>query len=400
MSRRSGTGANGDDPGAPRDEGLSIFGPLELPRDETEYLPAYDEHDQYGDAGGTRVATPSMIVPPHPGPPPAGPPAYPGGPPPGYPAGPPPGAAPFQAAAPPRAPGAEPATPGTFPEDLFRPGPSAGPAAPPGPHAYAPPPPPMSGQPQYAAPAMPPRRTDHAGGAGDGFGGSGVRGGSGDSGGGFGNVPRGAIVAGAVGVVAVVLVVVLLVGGVFDSKSGGTGNAGVSGTPAATPTASAPATSAAPSKTPKTQIQQMDQLLDTSAGSRTAVQQAVNEIERCGDIATAVQTLNDAAAQRDEQVRALGQMKTDEIPRGDELAQWLRKAWEASARADRAFAAWGRENAADECADGGKRAKSTDDKRAATRESGTATAAKNKAVAIWNDAARQAGLKSRVAGEI
>ncbi|NUU20532.1 MAG: hypothetical protein HOV68_03295, partial [Streptomycetaceae bacterium] len=230
-------------------------------------------------------------------------------------------------------------------------------------------------------------------------GGPGGQGGPGGPTGGSGrDIPRGAIIAASVGVVAVVLIVVLVVGGVFDNKDGGADNAGGSGTP--TPTGSARTTSAPPSTPPKSQMQQMDDLLNTSAGSRTQVQQAVNEIEKCGDITNAVKTLNDAATDRDQQVRTLSQLKTDQIPRGAELSEWLRKAWEASAKADRAFAAWGQENAADACARGGKRAKTTDSKRDATRESGTATNAKNKAVAIWNDAAKESGLNSRTAGEI
>jgi hypothetical protein len=89
MSGRPGSGRSGEGPGQPRDEGLSIFGPLELPRDETEYLPAYDEYAaDYGPGGiaadgATRIATPSMLVPPDPGYPAGHPPGYPGSPPPG-----------------------------------------------------------------------------------------------------------------------------------------------------------------------------------------------------------------------------------------------------------------------------------------------------------------------------
>ncbi|MCF2529478.1 hypothetical protein [Yinghuangia soli] len=408
MSSRPEAGAPGEEPGAPKDEGLSIFGPLELPRDETDYYPypAYDADPGYGDAaGGTRVATPSMIVPPAPG----HPPAYPGhpAPPPGYPPTPqghPPGTpyGPPQAVMPPAGgPGAAPAA-DPF-AGLFRPGPSAGPAAAPmagagyaqPAHGYGAPPPPGAGQPQYAAPAMPQRRDPY----GSGPGGPGASGGPG-SGRGGGGVPRNVMVIGAVVAAVVLVVAALFASGALGGDDDKAKNAGGSGSPSGSP--SGAASSAPPAQPAKTQVQQMDELLQVSAGSRAKVSQAVSEIQKCGDaITTAVQTLNDAAAQRDEQVANLDRLKVDQIDRGTELVDWLRKAWTASAAADRSLAAWGQENADGECAEeDGKKAKSTDDKRAADRASGDATRAKNEAVKIWNPVAGQAGLKSRTANDI
>lgn len=421
MSGRPGSGAPGEEPGAPKDEGLSIFGPLELPRDESGGYPVYDDQDAgqgpgnhspgnhgpgnygdgnyggYGDAGGTRVATPSMIVPPDPALPPMPPPAYPGGPPPGYPSapgqhGPPPGPPapqtpqgwPGGAQASPQY-GPQPSAPADDPfAALFRPGPSAGPAAgpaypPAGQASYSAPPPPVSGQPQYAAPAMPPRHYEAVPGPAP------------------RNSRRTPIIAGSVVAAAALVVAALFAGGVFD---GGDKTKTAGGTGSPSPSTSANNPPPPPTTAPvKTQAQQLDELLEVSAGSRTKVAGAVAKIERCDDIAAAVQTLNDAAAQRDQQVKTLATLKTDQIPRGDELVEWLRKAWEASARADRSFAAWGQENAEGECEDG-KRAKSTDDKRDANQASGEATSAKNKAIVIWNAVARTEGLKQRTATEI
>lgn len=410
MSGRPGSGAAGEESGAPKDEGLSIFGPLELPRDESGGYPVYDEYDGadnaghgggYGDAGGTRIATPSMIVPPDPGGPPPPPPVYPGGPPPGYPAAPGvhshpappspqgwPGApAPPQQYGPPphgHSAGQQSGPAGDDPfASLYRPGPSPGPSANPG---YAPGaahygPPPGGGQPHYAAPAMPPRHHESGPGAPPRDG------------------RRRTIVAGSVVAVAALVVALLFAGGVFDGGDE-TKNAG-GGTPAPTVTGAAvpPPVATSPSAAPKSQAEQMDELLGVSAGSRSKVSGAVAKIERCDDIDAAVRTLDEAAEQRDEQIRKLAALKTDQIARGDELVEWLRKAWEASARADRAFAAWGRENAEGECEDG-KRAKTTGDKRDAGRASTEATTAKSRAVAIWNPVAKDAGLQERKASEI
>ncbi|MEU8139195.1 hypothetical protein [Streptodolium elevatio] len=435
MSGRPGSGAPGEEPGAPKDEGLSIFGPLELPRDESGGYPAYDEYDGagnhgqnpgygggYGDAGGTRIATPSMIVPPDPSQPPAPPPGYPAGPPPGYPAAPaahghpapqapqgwpgspapqygPPQGPPHSGtphSGPPQsgAPHSGPPADDPF-ASLFRPGPSAGPA--PGPPAgsgyaqsgppYVGPPPHVSGQPQYAAPAMPPRHHESAPGSGPGSPPGAAR--------------RRVIVGGSVAAVAVLLIAGLFASGAFDGGDKAKNTGGGSAAPTASGAAVPPPTTApaSPTATAKSQAQQMDELLDVSAGSRTKVAGAVAKIERCDDVDTAIRTLDDAAKQRDQQIQKLGALKTDQIPRGDELVEWLRKAWQASARADRSFAAWGRENAKGECEDG-DRAKSTDDKRDANKASGEATTAKGKAVAIWNEAAEAAGLQPRKATEI
>lgn len=374
MSGRPGSGAPGEEPGAPKDEGLSIFGPLELPRDESGGYPTYEEYggadNPGGDGGGTRIATPSMIVPPDPSRPP-GPPAYPGGPPPGYPA------APGAPQGWPGAPAPQYGPPQGGPADdpfasLYRPGPPAGPG-------YAAPPPPVSGQPQYAAPAMPPRHHESA----------------------PGPVPgarRRVIVVGSVAAVAVLLVAALFASGVFGGGDE-TKNAG-GGSPAPTASGAAVAPPVATSSAPaKSQAQLMDELLDVSAGSRTKVAGAVADIERCRNVDAAIRTLDDAAEQRDQQIQKLDALKTDEIARGDELVEWLRKAWEASARADRSFADWGRENAEGECEDG-DRAKTTGDKRDANKASGEATTAKTRAVTIWNEAAKAAGLQTRKATEI
>lgn len=391
MSRPGGRGA---DPGEPREEGLSIFGPLELPRDETDYQqPAYDP-DDYGDAaGGTRIATPSMLLPP----PGAGAPVYPAGPPPAFPppAGAPPGYGPPAGFAqpgppPPGSPAGAPPADDPF-GNLFRPGTSTGPA--PAPYASGPPvsvpPPPMGGpggQPQYAPPAMPPRQDDYAGAP---------------SGGGR-SVPRGALVAGAIGTAVVLLFAGLFAAGAFDGGDGKgdeTKNAGAgSGAPATAGTAGAAPPASAPA--PKTQAQELDELMGLSAGARVKVNGAVTEIQKCGDLQNAVQTLNDAATQRDKQIARLGKLKTDQITSGPELVDWLRKAWTASAKSDRSLAAWGTENAQGECRHG-KRAKDEGkNKRAADDAGKEATQAKNKAVALWNPVATQAGLPTRAATEI
>lgn len=399
MGGRPGSGAEGQDPHAPQDDGLSIFGPLELPRDETDYHAAYEEPQGYGGGyppydqapGGTRVATPSMLVPPDPGMPgapgfpPAGPPpAYPGGPPPGYPPPVPPGPQPYAAAAPPPAPPA----PEGFPDMLFRPGPSSGPASAPvpgygAPHHY-PAVPPGPGQPQYSAPAMPQRRAD------SGLGSAASRGGP----------PRGVLIIAVVGAAAVLLAAGLFASGALsdDDKAKNAGGAGTSaGQGSGSPAPASPSPS--PPKPTKSQAQQMDELLQVSAGSRNKVGEAVRAIERCDDIDTAVQTLNDAAAQRDQQVQALAALQTDQFSRGAELTGFLRQAWEASARADRAYAAWGQESAEDSCEDG-RRAKSTDNRKDADAASREATTAKAKAVALWNPEATKAGLSPRTANEI
>ncbi|MFI6587582.1 hypothetical protein [Embleya sp. NPDC050493] len=437
-----GRGPNGEQPGP------SPFGPLELPRDETEVLPRFEDYADQGPPQGYGAPQPYpgrqqpydadayRPNPAHPSPPgapaeqpgatrlgpqpafapPAGPgqvPPRPSHAPPGAPAAAPTGAPPAgpDLFRPSPSPAAGPAdATQVFPANLFRdegppagtgavdapgqptPAPYAPPAAPPG-HAspsagYAAPQP---YTPHYAPPTGPPH--------GPGPGNHADPGPAGRS--------RTPLIAAGVGALVVVAAIGVFASGAFgDDEKSDTADKGAAaattGAPAK-PGASAgatPGTTAPPAKADDGAAEQataVDRLLQDGAGSRQTVSRAVQQIQKCEDPAAGAQSLTEAARQRDQQIAGLGKLTTDKLSGGTELVAGLRDAWAASAESDRELAAWGTEMAHGGCK--GHHAENTDHKRAADRASGRATTAKNKVVGLWNPIATTYNLKKRTAGE-
>ncbi|WP_406297151.1 hypothetical protein OG948_15685 [Embleya sp. NBC_00888] len=451
-------GGGGEQPPGP-----SPFGPLELPRDETEVLPRFEDYaDQgppqgygapqqpYGAAqpygGGPYPPNePYRTNPPHPQAP-GGPADQPGAtrlaPLPGL----APPAAPGQVPprpmhAPPGAPGAVGASagPAVGPE-LFRPGPApaAGPAdatqvfpaglfrddvgaspAGPGPagtsgqplppaYSAQPAPPAYTAQPAAPGPAGPPAAAGYAAqqpyspqyappGTPPHGPGPGGHGGSGSG------RPRTPLIAAGVGALVVVAAIGVFASGAFgnDDKSDNADKGAATGSSAKPdPSGSgAPGATAPPAKADEAgaQASAVDRLLQAGAGSRQVVSQAVQRIQKCDDPAAGVQSLNEAAQQRDQQLAGLAKLSTDKLTGGAQLVAGLRDAWTASAESDRELAAWGTEMTQGGCK--GKHAENTDHKRAADRAGGRATTAKNKVVGLWNPIATEHNLKQRTAGE-
>ncbi|GCD98920.1 hypothetical protein [Embleya hyalina] len=448
-----GTGGHGPNGGQP---GPSPFGPLELPRDETEVLPRFEDYadqgppEQYGQGAypGQPQGYPGQQQ-PYPGQQPysgqqsfPGQQGYPGQQP--YPAQQPP--APGQhdpnglfrpepgQPQPPAAPGQMPprpmhtppggaavgsplAPPGTGPQpagaadptqvfevSLFRDEVAGSPPAGTGPVGIPAPPirPAYSGQPAppsggypaaqsagYAAPqpaapqygphTVPP--VDHGGP-------------------GRGRTP---LIAAGVGALVVVAAIGVFASGAFgdDDKSdkADKGAAATAGPKPETSGSGAPGTSTPPAKANEgaAQASAVDRLLQSGAGSRQVVSQAVQKIQKCDDPAAGAQSLNEAARQRDQQLAGLDKLTTDKLTRGADLVAGLREAWTASAESDRELAAWGNEMAHGGCKD--HKAEYTDHKRAADRAGGRATTAKNKVVGLWNPIAADNNLGKRSAGD-
>ncbi|MGW4434304.1 hypothetical protein ACWELO_00690 [Streptomyces sp. NPDC004596] len=196
----------------------------------------------------------------------------------------------------------------------------------------------------------------------------------------------------AVGVGIVVLGV-----GAGALLSGGGGDKGTDGKTVA---ASSPVTqdspSAAESADPaEQQAIALDKLLADSGSSRASVIQAVANVRRCDNLGQAATDLRNAAKQRNDLVTRLGQLSVDKLPANAELTAALTKAWQASAAADNHYAAWAGQ------VGGGKkgchkgRARGTGETQAGDRESGTASAQKVRAAALWNTIAKKYGLAQR-----
>ncbi|MEU6589109.1 hypothetical protein ABZ923_07735 [Streptomyces sp. NPDC046881] len=195
----------------------------------------------------------------------------------------------------------------------------------------------------------------------------------------------------AVGVGIVVLGVgagALLSGG-GDKDKGGADKTVAAASPATTEGSASPAADPA-----RQQAVELDKLLADSGSSRTSVIQAVADVRRCDNLDQAATNLRDAAGQRGELVTRLGKLSVDKLPGNADLTAALTKAWQASAAADNHYAAWaGQAKNRKVCHKG--HARTTGETQAGNRESGTASAQKTKAAALWNTIAQKYGLTQR-----
>ncbi|MFH8771849.1 hypothetical protein [Streptomyces sp. NPDC017958] len=207
---------------------------------------------------------------------------------------------------------------------------------------------------------------------------------------------RGGRTGSRVPLIAAVGVGIIIVGfGVGAMFSGGGGDEGndkktvAAASPATQDSASAAADPA------QQQAAALDKLLADSGSSRASVIQAVANVRRCNNLGQSASDLRDAAKQRADLVARLGKLSVDKLPNNAALTAALTKAWQASAAADNHYAAW-----ADQVGGGRKgchkgQARGTAQTQAGNRESGTASAQKVKAAALWNTIAQKYGLTQR-----
>ncbi|EDY43575.2 membrane protein [Streptomyces sp. SPB074] len=281
--------------------------------------------------------------------------------------------------------------------------PAIRPQSPPPPAYGYPPPPPAYGYPQQSGPGKAPPPAAY----GNGHGNGGYDDGGYDNGydksarGGGGNRNKGLLIAiGGVCVVALGLGLGALYGGGGDD-----------GDEAKTSPVSATASETrqngdgakgdkkserpSPSADPvKEQAVGLDKLLADSNNSRDAVVRSVGNIGGCKDLGKAAADLRDAARQRNELVKRLGQLPVDKLPRQDELKSALARAWKASATADNHYAAWADQTGKHGGCPGGH-ARSTNQRNAGDRASGQATSAKEQASGLWNEIATKYELTKR-----
>lgn len=162
--------------------------------------------------------------------------------------------------------------------------------------------------------------------------------------------------------------------------------------PAASASSAAPDGSGGGASAAENQAKQLDQLLKQSGGSRTAVINAVANINSCNDLDHAAADLRAAAKQRGELMTRLKTLPVDQLPDHQQLVDALNKAWTASAAADNHYAAW-----ADQVHQGKRmckhgKARATGQTAAGNNESGNATQAKKTAVGLWNAIAKKYNL--------
>ncbi|WP_371579263.1 hypothetical protein [Streptomyces sp. NBC_01314] len=162
----------------------------------------------------------------------------------------------------------------------------------------------------------------------------------------------------------------------------------------------APEESASASADPaKEQAVALDKLLADSGDSRNSVIKAVANIRTCTNLGQAATDLRDAAKQRNDLVTRLGGLSVDKLPDNKALTTSLTKAWQASASADNHYAAWADQAAGRKgCRKG--QARATGQTQAGNQASGTASAEKTKAAALWNTIATTYSLTQRQAVQL
>ncbi|MFE2910729.1 hypothetical protein [Kitasatospora indigofera] len=145
----------------------------------------------------------------------------------------------------------------------------------------------------------------------------------------------------------------------------------------------------------------LDGLLGRNDGTRGEVSSAVNAVSSCSGrsgVLAAAATLRKAAADRAALVGRIDGVDLSRLPAGQALATALRDSWNASARADLAFARWADQAASGGC-DGGAM-EQTSDWDEGLSASQAATRAKQEFVRAWNPVAQSFGLSARVADAI
>lgn len=118
---------------------------------------------------------------------------------------------------------------------------------------------------------------------------------------------------------------------------------------------------------------------------------AVSAVKKCDNPSSAQTALTQASAQRKQLMTSLAALKVDKLPTGKQLVDQLNQAWQASANADDAYAAWAGDFA--QSCDPTKVGQDAN-LQSGDQASGTATSAKAQASGTWNAIAQQAGLPS------
>lgn len=194
------------------------------------------------------------------------------------------------------------------------------------------------------------------------------------------------------GIALIVVAVTSLSFGLMWGRAGGGAQAGSAQAGGAGANDAGRATMAA-------QARNVDRLLSASTSARDGVVTAVVQTRQCKHIGRSIRDLRAAAGKREQLVTRLRQLDVGAIPRGQQAVASLRRAWNASARADRAFAAWAQVVGAPRGCSGGTPVTGPHYRRA-LRASAAASEAKARFVRLWNPIAASTGLPRRSEKEI
>jgi hypothetical protein len=181
------------------------------------------------------------------------------------------------------------------------------------------------------------------------------------------------------------------------TSSSSTVQPGTSGAPAPS-YAPGPSYAPVPASDLPTQAGAVDALLSMSVSSRAAVVQAAAQIGACTSLAGAKSAMTAAATTRETAANNAATLPVSALPNGSGVISLLVNMMQASATADRGYAAWADDVAAGGCRGGS--ATHTANFTAAEAASSQATALKQQFAAAWNPIATQAGLPTRTADQL
>jgi hypothetical protein len=205
---------------------------------------------------------------------------------------------------------------------------------------------------------------------------------------------------GAVVVVSTAVVVILRDGGSPAASSTSPQTVNSTGT-AATAAATTTATTATATTTAEatgdaySQATAVDRLLDASSATRTKLNAAIDQVERCTGIAGAVTAFEQVEAERSDQVAQAQRFRVDALPDGESMRGALVAALRHSLEADQYFTAWAR--AVDGCRRAAPHNADYSRGRAASDQAG---AAKVQFLALWNPTASRLGISTRSRNDI
>jgi hypothetical protein len=131
--------------------------------------------------------------------------------------------------------------------------------------------------------------------------------------------------------------------------------------------------------------QALAQLLASSVSDRSAVVNAVSDVNACGDVSQDEQTFQQAASSRQQLIGQLSSLSgASTLPA--QMLQDLTAAWQASVQADQDFAAWASDENSGGCTPDGS---GDSNFHAATGPDNEATTDKMAFVSLWNPIASQ-----------
>jgi serine/threonine protein kinase len=172
-------------------------------------------------------------------------------------------------------------------------------------------------------------------------------------------------------------------------------------TPAAsTPAASSPSSSAASSPPASVLASQqaaaLSSLLASSAAARTALHNAVNQVDACTNLSGAVSQLQAVVNRRASQYGRASALATSALPDGTRVKSELLAALGSSLKADQDYLTWARQQLTGGCTPTGQ----SGAYNAAYSASQQADAAKEAFVQVWNPIAARYGIKPDSPGDI